>query len=363
MSVIKVLLVGPYPPPFGGLAVQLCEWQRYLSKQPGYECQVLNIGESRDTTTDGCVPTFGYWDFIKKLYKYCSNRYLIHLLTNGHNPKSWVCACVCALVGLRNNRRTVLVFGSGNAPEYMKNASPFMRIVVRTSLRLGGYFICRNDEMRKALIEYGAASEKTAILPGFLGINNKSSQMDLPNEIQVFVNEHDPVLGATANVDPEYGIPLMLEAMEMLRPRYPRIGLLIIGPGEDSRVAFPPCKSPDSIYFTGPLLNSLVLSVMSRLTVFLRPTYFDGDSLSVREALGLGIPVVASDTGLRPRGVILFARGERDKLTERITHVVDHLEEVRSGIPLDRGSTTDIKLLGIYRQLNKPKNEHKCMTC
>lgn len=353
MPIIKVLLVGPYPPPFGGLAVQLCEWQRYLSKQHGYECQVLNIGESRDTTIDGCVPTFGYWDFIKKLYKYCSDRYVIHLLTNGHNHKSWVCACVCAIVGLRNRRRTVLVFGSGNAPAYMKSAGPLMRIVVRSSLRLGGHFICRNNEMREALLEYGAAFGKTALLPGFLGINNKSSKMNVPDEIQDFLREHDPVLGGTANLDHEYGIPLMLEVMEELCMRYPRIGLLVIGPSEDSKAKFTTSKILNSIHFTGQLSNQTVLAVMSRLTVFLRPTYFDGDSLSVREALSLGIPVVASDTGLRPPGVILFPKGERDKLAESITYVLDHLKEVRSSISSDLRPDTVSELLRIYRSFSK----------
>ena len=353
MSIIKVLLVGPYPPPLGGLAVQLCEWQGYLSKQHGYECQVLNIGESRNTTIDGCVPTFGYWDFIKKLYKYCSDRYVIHLLTNGHNPKSWVCPCVCAIVGLRSRQRTVLVFGSGNAPDYMKNAGPLMRIVVRTSLQLGGYFICRNNEMREALIEYGAGPDKAAILPGFLGILSKSSETDLPVEIQGFLKKHDPVLGVTANLDPEYGIQLMLEAMEELRARYPRIGLLVIGPYEESKVKFATCKILNSIYFTGQLSNQAVLAVMSRLTIFIRPTYFDGDSISVREALSLGIPVVASDTGLRPSGVILFPKGNKDKLAESITYVLDHLEEVRFGIPLDRRPSTASELLRIYRSFSK----------
>jgi glycogen synthase len=354
MSIIKVLLVGPYPPPFGGLAVQLCQWQQYLSKQPGYECQVLNIGESRDTTTDGCVPTFGYWDFIKKLYKYCSDRYLIHLLTNGHNPKSWVCACVCAIIGLRNHGRTVLVFGSGNAPEYMKNASPFMRIIVRSSLRLGGYFICRNDEMREALIQYGAAPNKTAILPGFLGINNKSLERDVPDGIQAFVREHDPVLGATANVDPEYGVQLMLEAIEELRTWYPRIGLVIIGPGEDSRINFPIAKAQNSIYFTGQLSNSTALAVMSRFTVFLRPTYFDGDSISVREALSLGIPVVASNVGYRPDGVHLFRKGDRLAMIEQIRKVIHGAENVIVPLAGAAISGSAAGLLKIYHDLVGP---------
>lgn len=349
MSIIKVLLVGPYPPPYGGLAVQLCEWQRYLSEQSGYQCRVLNIGEFRDTTIDGCVPTFGYWDFIRKLYKHCSENYLIHLLTNGHNARSWLSACGCALVGMRNRRRTVLVFGSGNAPEYIKNAGPFMTMVIRTSLRLGGYFICRNSEMREALIQCGAESERIALLPGFLGLNNNDCQRDVPDKIEAFLKEHDPVLGATANLDPEYGIEFMLEAMEELRTRYPSIGLLIIGPDEDSRTAF--TKASNSIHFTGQLSNQTVLAVMSRFTLFLRATYFDGDSISVREALSLGVPVVASNVGYRPEGVHLFPKGNRLAMIAQITKVLNGPGNVSA--PLGEGAAADSigELLNIYQQL------------
>jgi glycosyltransferase involved in cell wall biosynthesis len=38
----------------------------------------------------------------------------------------------------------------------------------------------------------------------------------------------------------------------------------------------------------------------------LRTTYYDGDAISVREALHLGTPVIASDNGMRPEGVRLI---------------------------------------------------------
>ena len=44
---------------------------------------------------------------------------------------------------------------------------------------------------------------------------------------------------------------------------------------------------------------TLVAEAMSRITIFLRTTLYDGDSISVREALHLGVPVIASDNGMR----------------------------------------------------------------
>ena len=57
---------------------------------------------------------------------------------------------------------------------------------------------------------------------------------------------------------------------------------------------------------------------MQRLDVFVRPTYFDGDASSVREAQALGVRVVASDTDFRPDGVGRFPCGDADALAAAI---------------------------------------------
>src|SRR6185503_11969747 len=58
--------------------------------------------------------------------------------------------------------------------------------------------------------------------------------------------------------------------------------------------------------------------LMARSAVFVRPTFRDGDSISVREAVSLGVPVVASNVGSRPDGVALFEAGDISGLVEQI---------------------------------------------
>ena len=66
----------------------------------------------------------------------------------------------------------------------------------------------------------------------------------------------------------------------------------------------------------------------------------------MREALALGIPVVASDTDFRPEGVMLFRRGDVDDLAAVLARALQHpAGTVRDGDP-DRGAFD--RLLGIY---------------
>ena len=59
-------------------------------------------------------------------------------------------------------------------------------------------------------------------------------------------------------------------------------------------------------------------ALYSKSDVFLRPTAFDGDSVSVRECLQLGIPVVASDAVARPSACRIFPLKDDQKLLQEV---------------------------------------------
>jgi glycosyltransferase involved in cell wall biosynthesis len=75
---------------------------------------------------------------------------------------------------------------------------------------------------------------------------------------------------------------------------------------------------------TGDLPHEVALELMARADVFVRPTYADGDSLSVREALALGLPVVASDAAPRPSGVTVCRSGDVGDLVAKLSTVLAH---------------------------------------
>lgn len=317
MSKIKILLIGPYPPPYGGMATQIYEWQRYLAQLQSYDCAILNIGESRKAKLPGCIPARGYWDFLRTLYKFATRGYIIHLVTNGHNFKSWLSALICAIAGYLNGRKTIIVFGSGNLPDYVRQMSGRKRLVVHAAVRAAGIIICRNQSMLQALEEFGEKS-RIEVMPGFTGLCGRQFG-PLPRTVEEFCQTHEPLLGATVNLSPEYGVSLALQATEKLQKLYPKLGLILIGIGQEAEKHLPELRSVQPhVMLAGQLSPDVTLSVMKRLSVFLRPTYFDGDSLSVREALALGIPVVASDTGFRPNGVKLFKVGDCSGLHDQL---------------------------------------------
>ena len=57
---------------------------------------------------------------------------------------------------------------------------------------------------------------------------------------------------------------------------------------------------------------------MSRARILLRTTLYDGDAISVREALQVGTPVIATDNAMRPPGVSLIPKSDLPALLRAI---------------------------------------------
>ena len=161
------------------------------------------------------------------------------------------------------------------------------------------------------------------ITPAFLPI--EASDVSLPGDIERWLEQHSPLISATMFFRPEYGFEVLLQALPLLKARYPQIGCFVMGSGEEQAKAealVDRSGSKGAIYLGGDLDHELCLALMARSSVFVRPTFQDGDSISVREAISLGVPVVASNVGTRPEGITLFNAGDVDGLVNAVVSVL-----------------------------------------
>lgn len=67
---------------------------------------------------------------------------------------------------------------------------------------------------------------------------------------------------------------------------------------------------------------------MRRFNGFARCTYYDGDATSIREALVLGVPVVASNTDFLPESVIKFMVGDVHELVGALKYARNHSNDI-----------------------------------
>jgi glycosyltransferase involved in cell wall biosynthesis len=278
-------------------------------KRMGQQSNVLNI-DPRAPQSDAYIKVSGAVDLGRELIRHAADEWVFQVHTNGHNAKSWMIALACGIASQFGPGST-LTLHSGIAPQYMRTASRSMRRLIRFACVLHRQVICVNDEIASAVAELGIAMDQIRVAPAFLPVS--APDVVVPMEIEAWLARHSPVLSSVMFFRPEYGFELLVEAISQLRTRYPGIGGIVVGGDrEEARGLVERRGLAETVFLAGDLDHELCLAVMSRSDIFVRPTLRDGDSISVREALALGVPVVASDVGTRPEGARLFEAGDVD---------------------------------------------------
>jgi len=319
---MKLLLVGPYPPPHGGVSVHIAEMKRRAIAL-GIPCRVLNTDRNAQSNPN-YIPVRRVSGFMFNLVKHSLRGWTIHIHTNGHNAKSWLVALAGGIAG-RFGPGSILTLHSGKMPDYVE-AKRNRRWLARLTCRTFKQITCVSPRLRQAVETLGVPGPQIKVSPAFGGVTEVSAHWVLSPGFENWFERHHPVFSATASNRPEYGSELLVEAIARLLNTHKDAGCLLIGLGEEAkqiRSLIEQRNLTRSVLMLGDVPHEECLHVMSRSSAFIRPTFTDGDSISVREALALGVPVIASDAAARPEGTILFETGNPDDLMKKMECVLE----------------------------------------
>ncbi len=312
---MNVLQMGPYPPPHGGVQTNLVAIRKYLLDR-GIGCPVINLTRFRREEQDNVYYPKTAWGVMRLLLQL--NYDLIHLHVGGN--LSLRHAGVMLLCSSIPGKKTVFTFHSGGYPssEAGRRAKPGSLRGV--ALRRMDGIIAVNQELADLFQRFGVAPDRIRLIAPH-AIDTVASAAGLPEPIAKFFREHDPMLVTVSGLEPEYDLPMQIEAVGKLRFLFPRIGLAIIGGGSQEAairrlIEDQPYRA--SLLLSGDIAHETTLEAIRAGTLFLRTTWYDGDSISVREALHLGTPVVASDNGMRPAGVHLVPKSDLEALCQTV---------------------------------------------
>lgn len=147
------------------------------------------------------------------------------------------------------------------------------------------------------------------------------------------------VLGSTGRLEWEKGFHELLSAFEKIAVQFPDVRLDLVGDGSlrsqlESRVRASGLAS--RVRFTGPLPHNA--EIYRSMDLYVQPSLFEGASITILEAMGVGLPVVATDSG-GPAGLVrqgetglLVPSGDANALSEAVVHLLKHPDEaIRMG--------------------------------
>jgi glycosyltransferase involved in cell wall biosynthesis len=315
-----VLQLGPYPPPHGGVQSNLVAIRQQLRRRFGpHAAPVINLTRHRRQNDDDVHYPSSALGVAKLLMAMPAD--IIHLHIGGNLTTRLLALCLfCSLIP---NRRVIMTFHSGGYPSW-QNRAPRRFSLRRLILRRLDAIVTVNAEIDGFFRNLGVDPSRLKTICPYAPVSLRDAVV-LPEGLARFINTHTPTLTTVGLLEPEYDLPLQIRMLGALRERFHDAGLVIVGSGSleaELRRVIAEQPYAEHILLCGDVPHPVTLHAISQSDVFLRTTRYDGDSVSVREALQLGVPVVATDNGMRPAGVLLIPRSDASALADAISTVV-----------------------------------------
>ena len=347
---MRVLQMGPYPPPHGGVQTNLVAIRRFLLAR-GIPCAVINLTRYRRDDNDDIYYPKNVLEVMKLLARLKYD--IIHMHIGGTlSPRLLMLGLTCCLMP---RSKAVLTFHSGGYPLSTdgKSASrlTFRGFVLRRFDRVIGV----NRELEQLFRRFGVARRRIRLINPYAIASNSSEA--LPGNLSAFFQNHSPRILTVSGLEPEYDIPLQIDVLGLVRKRFPDAGLVIIGSGSlepEIRKMINSRSYAEHILLCGDVPHPITLRALAESDLSLRTTHYDGDSISVREALMAGTPVIATDNGMRPEGTYLISRPDPEVLLQAIEQLLSNGAAVDKKPQLQATGEENIKeVFELYQELIK----------
>lgn len=326
---------------------------RSFLRGEGIRCSVINVTRHRQEEHDDLYFPASGREVLSRLD--ALNPDVVHVHFGGSLFMRQ--AALFVLLSLRPRTANVFTFHSGGFPGSEEGQSARWFSARGFALRRLDAIIGVNQELVNTFLRYGARRSRVHLIAPFaplLDLQAIRAEV-IPAELEQFVHEHDPFFLSVAQLEPEYGLDVQISAFQSIRARYPRAGLMLLGGGTlHESLANQIASIPDSahVLLAGNVPRPKTLALIARADLLLRTTHYDGDALSIREALSIGTPVLATNNGMRPDGVALLSALNPDALADEIPEALG-VNGVSTQVKLPSTHNPVRQVLELYETLLK----------
>lgn len=353
---MRVLQLGPFPPPNGGVQTNLKAIHDLLGNR-GHNSAVIAI--TRTSQTEGVPNVYKPPSIFALLKLLLTLKFdIVHFHIGGNlNFRLTMLMFFC---GILPNCKSVVTFHSGG---YAADAVRFAKFLSLRgfAFRSLDFVIGVNAQMLEMFRRFGVKKQKMRLILPFV-LQTSKPNLEIPEKLQHFTEKHQPFLLTVGLLEKEYALSLQIEALERILAKFPNAGLMILGSGnleKELRELIASKKYSENIYLTGDVEREITIHLIEKAKILLRPTYFDGDAISVREALFLQTPVIATDNGMRPGGVNLIpAPPQVETLVEKVCEVLIQRVEQKSTENVNGWENIEA-VLNVYEELTQKQNARK----
>jgi glycogen synthase len=342
----QIVLVGGYPPPYGGCSVHVQRLHRAL--QSDFRVAVIDVYGTRREGDDGSVLRCGLRPagaFQALTALRCSDARIVHFHVSAMNAFVW--AAWPLLASLNARARTIVTLHGGSLVAAFESGPAWRLALARRVLRRFERIIAVNGEQRRFVERLGVEAQRIAVVPAFLPpVAEESARV---REVIASCQDCAGFILASGYGVRHYGFHLILDALERRRSQEPLALVLCAYTTYDERyIAELSTRRGVRCTIVRDLAPGEFAWLLQRCEAYVRATDRDGDAVAIREAAFFGKTVIASDCVERPAGTLLFRTGDADELS----HALEARN--RQGRPAavrDTGRAGLEALLDVYREL------------
>lgn len=300
-KVLHIGLVGPMPPPNGGMAMQTEQLMRLLTAE-GVEVTFVPVNAVYRPAFIEAIPglraLFRLVPYLLTVWRTAGRVDVIHLMANSGWSWQLFAAPVLWLAALRDTP-VIVNYRGGEAGDYFKRSFRW----VKPSLDKAAAVVVPSGFL-KAI--FGKFDQPTRVIPNIIDLNrfrpteNKTTGEQGRHPITHSRASETFRLVITRNLEPIYGIDNAIRALAKVQAADVSVRLLIAGsgPAKDDLVQLAmDLGVAEQIEFVGRLDRDGIVALYGGADAMLNPTHVDNMPNSVLEALACGLPVISTDVG------------------------------------------------------------------
>jgi glycosyltransferase involved in cell wall biosynthesis len=314
MDIKKLLLIGPYPPPYGGVSMHIKRLKLLLADW--FDIDVVD--ESRETKTGIFnLRSLNIFKYLQKVFK----ADIIHI----HSGKFIFRMLHFSAATLFFKKKIITIHGY--EPGRGNNIRPLDRMilnncskVVFVSKELAEAFKVKQYIIKEAFLPPDVNGETEIPAEVIEWIRQKklqSYQVCVANAWRLDRHENEDL----------YGLDLCIMAAKKNKENGIKAAFIFVVCNDSGIIKIDQYKKMIKefnledcfLLWEAPLS---FIKLILKADMVLRPTNTDGDALTVREGLFLGKSVIASDVVIRPEGTKLFKNRDAGSLAQVIAAVI-----------------------------------------
>lgn len=306
---LRVGLIGPLPPPAGGMANQTRQLAELLGGRQA-QVQLVQTNAPYRPAWVGQVPlaraVFRLLPYLLQLWRAAGRSDVMHIMAN--SGWSWHLFAAPAIWVARLRRTPVVVnYRGGEAEGFLASN----RRVVGWSLKQTARIVVPSGFLQAVFAGQGLATE---VVPNIIDLARFH-----PADVSAANTTRAPHVLVARNLEPIYDNATALRAFAQVLQQCPHARLTIAGTGPQEVELRQLCQHlgiAEAVHFSGRLDRDDMAALLRHSSVALNPSLVDNMPNSVLEALASGVPVVSTRVGGVPHIV-------QDGVTALLVHPRD----------------------------------------